>query len=78
MNTPHQAMGENTVQEPPCGEPVWVRCEGFRCLAVRDDHGQWRMLGNNKPLAGEVNVIDDQMTWRSDDSYRWRIFCQDD
>ena len=70
-------MGGKTVHDPPDGEPVWVRCEGFRCLAVRD-RGQWRMLYNNKPLAGEVNVIDDQMTWRTDDSHHWSIFCQDD
>ena len=67
MNTHQLAMGENIVHEPPCGEPVWVRCEGFRCLAVWD-RGQWRTLYNNEPLAGEVKVIDDQMTWRIDAS----------
>ena len=78
MNTPHHTMGENTVHEPPCGEPFWVQCEGFRCLAVRDHHNQWRMLYNNKPIAGEVNVLDDQMTWRTDDSHHWSIFRTDD
>jgi hypothetical protein len=64
MDPPHHKVDEKTVHLPPYGEPVWVRCEGFRCLAVRDHHGQWRTFFNNEPLTGEIQVIDDKKKWK--------------
>jgi hypothetical protein len=62
MNAPHRKQDEKTGHEPPQGVPVWVRCDGYRCLAVKDRNGQWRVFFNNEPLAGEVQVINDQMS----------------
>lgn len=64
MDSRHQKEDEKTMREPPCGEPIWVWCGSFRCLAVRNSRGQWRTFIDNKPLEGEVSVIDDQTMWR--------------
>jgi hypothetical protein len=32
----------DSIQLPPPGQEVFVRCAGFRCLAVRDAAGKWR------------------------------------
>ena len=60
MDPPHHKVDEKTVHQPPYGEPVWVRCEGFRCLAVRDQHGRWRTFYDGKLLTGEIKVIENQ------------------
>jgi hypothetical protein len=39
------------------GEPVWVKCEGFRCLAFLDAQGQWRAFYDRSLLTGVVEVI---------------------
>ena len=38
---------------------VRVQCEGFRCLAYRDEQGNWFDFANGKPLNGTVRVIED-------------------
>jgi hypothetical protein len=45
------------------GEPVWVQCEGFRCLAVRDRHGTWKIFYDGVPLSGVIKIVSkDQMS----------------
>lgn len=40
------------------GEPVWVQCEGFRCLAYLNERGEWRAFSNNAKLTDVVKVLD--------------------
>jgi hypothetical protein len=42
-------------------KPVWVQCEGFRCLAVHDRQGRWRMFFNDELLTGVISVIDTEI-----------------
>ena len=44
MTTSNEGLGEKKVHKKKLrdGEPVWVQCEGFRCLAFQDKQGQWR------------------------------------
>ena len=37
---------------------VQVQCEGFRCLAYRDDSGAWVDYHSGKLISGGVKVID--------------------
>ena len=37
--------------------PVWVQCEGYRCLAVLDHKGRWKAYATHKELSGVVKVI---------------------
>jgi hypothetical protein len=46
--------GKKTSQS---GEPVWVQCEGFRCLAFQDKQGVWRAFYDRSKLPGPVKVI---------------------
>jgi hypothetical protein len=43
---------------PPRGEIVQVLCGGLKHLAYRDWRGKWRSFFNNKPLEGEIRVIE--------------------
>jgi len=36
---------------------VWVQCNGFRCLAYRENDGNWRTAYGNKKLTDVVRVI---------------------
>jgi hypothetical protein len=58
MNT-HGKMGKESVQRQgvAVGEPVWVQCEGFRCLAYLDDRGDWRALFDNTKLTDVIRVL---------------------
>lgn len=38
-------------------EPVWVQCNGYRCLAVKDEVGNWRKYHNRSPLPDVVRVL---------------------
>ncbi len=43
MPEPEADARKETPQEPPLpGERVIAICEGFRCLAYRDQNGVWR------------------------------------
>jgi hypothetical protein len=41
----------------PIQEPVWVQCNGYRCLAVLDEKGCWRSYHNMKPLTDMLHVL---------------------
>jgi hypothetical protein len=43
---------------PRVGEPVWVRCDGYRTMAFLDDKGKWRNLVTREELTGVVQVIE--------------------
>ena len=43
-------------RQPEVGEPVWVQCPGFRCLAYLDAEGKWRTLFRGKELLGQVTI----------------------
>jgi hypothetical protein len=51
--------GESMVKEKevPLETPVWVQCEGYRCLAVLSRQGEWRTLYNDKPLPKVIRVL---------------------
>lgn len=44
--------------KPGVGEPMWVKCGGFRTMAYRDEDGTWRLFSNGKKLEGQVEVIE--------------------
>ena len=52
-------MGKERVQKQgvAVGEPVWVQCEGFRCLAYLNHRGEWRAYSNNAKLPDTVEVL---------------------
>ncbi len=59
MNTHGGKMGTERVQKQgvAVGEPVWVQCEGFRCLAYLNHRGEWRVFSNNAKLPDTVKVL---------------------
>ena len=42
------------VELPVVGERYWVKCEGFRCMAVADYGGKWKIFPNDKQLTSTV------------------------
>jgi hypothetical protein len=40
----------------PINGPVWVQCDGYRCLAVLDRNGTWKSFFDGKELTDFVNV----------------------
>jgi hypothetical protein len=36
------------------GQRYWVQCEGFRCMAVADNDGKWKMFHSGKELTSKV------------------------
>lgn len=61
MNTPFEKVEEDSVQTQrvAAGKPVWVQCEGYRCLAYLNHRGEWRALANNAKLTDVVRVLSD-------------------
>ena len=59
VNTHEENMDEERVQTKgvAVGEPVWVQCDGFRCLACLNHRGEWRAYSNNAKLPGTVKVL---------------------
>jgi len=43
---------------PPVGEPVWVKCDGYRTMAVLGADGKWRKLVDGGELTGTVEVME--------------------
>jgi hypothetical protein len=41
----------------PTGKPVWVQCDGYRCLAVQDKHGDWWAFYNRAKINRVVKVL---------------------
>ena len=42
---------------PEPGKEVVVQCEGFRCLAYRDEEGGWKSSSDHEQLEGVVKVL---------------------
>jgi hypothetical protein len=42
----------------PLAVPVHVQCEGFRCLAYRDEKGNWIDYIRGEPIQGTVRIIE--------------------
>jgi hypothetical protein len=40
----------NEKKLPPVGMPVQVQCDGFRCMASRDETGVWRSTAKGEIL----------------------------
>lgn len=55
----NEQLGVQGVRLPET-EPVWVQCEGYRCLAYLDREGFWRVFSNGKRLPDSVRVLDDE------------------
>jgi hypothetical protein len=36
------------------GERYWVQCPGFRCMAVADHNGKWKVFPTGKELTSSV------------------------
>ena len=50
-------IGKGTKQAAKA-TPIPVQCEGFRCLAYRDESGAWVDYHSGKLISGSVRVID--------------------
>jgi hypothetical protein len=61
MTTSNEKLGGTEADEKKLrdGEPVWVQCEGFRCLAFRDRQGHWRTFYDRSELPQVIRVLDD-------------------
>jgi hypothetical protein len=46
-------------KQPRIGEPVWVQCDGGRCLATLGADGKWKTFYNGKPLHGVIKWLAD-------------------
>lgn len=59
MNTSQGKVDKDHVQtkEVAVGEPVWVQCEDFRCLAYLTHRGEWRAYSDNAKLPDTVKVL---------------------
>jgi hypothetical protein len=56
MSTNNQTTYGDSAAEPR--EGVLVKCEGFRCLAFRDQTGQWRHFFTGEPIMERVEVVE--------------------
>ena len=57
VQSKYQSVAQRDTTLPPA-VPVQVQCEGFRCLAYRDQTGAWVDYHTGKPLVGEVRLIE--------------------
>jgi len=59
MTGSHERSGGAKVRKKKLrdGEPVWVQCEGFRCLAFLDKQGQWRAFYDRSALPRVLKVL---------------------
>jgi hypothetical protein len=59
MNTCMENLGQDFVQKQPAvtGEPVWVQCDGFRCMAYLNERGEWRAYSNGAKLSDVLQVL---------------------
>jgi hypothetical protein len=48
---------ENDEPLPSHGEPVWVQCEGYRCLAFLAKDGKWKDFNSNKELGKVFKIL---------------------
>ena len=59
MNASNEKLGEASVQKQriPVGVPVWVQCDGFRCLACLNQKGEWRTYSDGTKLSDVRKVL---------------------
>jgi hypothetical protein len=59
MNTSNEKLDEVSVQKQPVpiGVPMWVQCEGYRCLAFMNRKGEWRAYSDCGKLTGVIKVL---------------------
>jgi hypothetical protein len=50
----HKAGEPLSSYQPVVGHRYWVQCEEFRCMAVMDHDGKWKIFHSGKPLTSEV------------------------
>lgn len=50
-----ESIGETTLPSP--GVPVWVRCQGYRCLAARDRDGRWHTYPSGLPIEEVLEIL---------------------
>jgi len=48
--------GPHTVKNPEINKRYWVECEGYQCMAIRDDAGKWTAIATGKEVTGVVKV----------------------
>ena len=51
-------QSQKAEKRPPLAIPVHVQCDGFRCLAYRDESGAWVYYHNGELLKGPVRIIE--------------------
>lgn len=61
MNTAGEGMDAEIIPEERVEAPVWVQCEGFRCLAYRDRRGDWRTFARDEKLPRVVRVLNESL-----------------
>lgn len=54
MSEEVEGVGLGIEDLPSPGVPVLVQCEGYRCLAARDDGGAWRTYPRWMPIVERV------------------------
>ena len=56
-----EAFGESTSKPARAGEWTYktfqVRCDGYRCVAYRDQHGKWRGVYDNRELGPVKDIV---------------------
>ena len=59
VNTSNEKLEGTSVQKQriPVGVPVWVQCDGYRCLAFLNQRGEWRAYSDCGKLSGVVKVL---------------------
>lgn len=64
MNTSNEKLNKERVQGQriAVGEPMWVQCEGYRCLAYQNEQGEWRSFHNGAKLNKVVRVLHDAIS----------------
>jgi hypothetical protein len=48
---------EGANKSPRPGEPVWVQCDGYRCLAFQDKKGKWWSFYDRSNLPGVIKIL---------------------
>jgi len=57
MNGKGQNSGQEISKAEPPGEPCWVQCEGYRCLAVLNKNGKWMVYATGAEVIDFIKVI---------------------
>ncbi|MGD1089563.1 MAG: hypothetical protein ABR955_12700 [Verrucomicrobiota bacterium] len=59
MNEKDQKSGDylSAGRLPEIGQPYWVQCKSFRCMAVLDKKGKWKSFSTDEELPDVINVF---------------------